>query len=97
MSGFVLSMGIAGLVAYIALRNFDAREGNDEIVLELDERYKFKNDMIKETVKTLEKKGKKCDYVGEDKLKIDGEEYKFSEREIALGRIPLQQIVLKHI
>ncbi|WP_297523255.1 hypothetical protein [uncultured Clostridium sp.] len=97
MSGFILSMGITGIIAYIALKNFDSRKGNSEIVLELDERYKYKNDMIKETVKRLEKKGKKCNYVGEDKIEIDGEGYKFSEREISMGRIPLQQIVLKHI
>ena len=97
MSGFVLSMMVTSIVSYIALKNFDARKDNSEIVLELDERYKLKNDMIKETVKTLEKKGKKCNYIGEDKIEIDGEGYSFSEREISMGRIPLQQIILKHI
>ncbi|MGL4453429.1 MAG: hypothetical protein ACRCTZ_19895 [Sarcina sp.] len=97
MSGFVGSMIVAGIISYIGLKLFKSKQGNDEIILEFNERYKYKKDMINETVKTLNKKGKKCDYIGEDKIKIDGEEYKFSEREIALGRIPLQQIVLKHL
>lgn len=97
MSGFVLSMCVAGIISYLGVKVFELKQGRNEIVLELNERYKYKKDMINETVKILNKKGKKCDYMGEDKIKIDGEEYKFSEREIALGRIPLQQIVLKHL
>ncbi|MGL4655167.1 MAG: hypothetical protein ACRCWM_04655 [Sarcina sp.] len=97
MSGFIVSMAVAGIISYVGLKIFERKQGSDEIILELDERYKYKKDMINETVKTLNKKGKKCDYIGEDKIKIDGEEYKFSEREIALGRLPLQQIVLKHL
>lgn len=97
MSGFALSIVVAGIISYVGLKIFESKQNGEEIVLELDERYKYKKDMINETVKVLNKRGKKCDYIGEDKIKIDGEEYKFLEREIALGRLPLQQIVLKHL
>lgn len=97
MMGFLVSMGITGVLALAILRVAEKSEGKDKIVLELDNRYNRRKDMIKATVNKLEKKGKKCRCIGEDKIEVDGEGYIFTERDYTMGRLPLQQIILKHI
>lgn len=96
MIGFLISMIATGVFCLISMYLMELKDEKDSIVLDLNNRYNKRKELIEATVSKLEKKGRKCRYLGEDKLDVDGQEYLFTERDFTMGRIPLQRVILRH-
>ncbi|MBN3346299.1 hypothetical protein CF050_05285 [Clostridium botulinum] len=69
----------------------------DRFVIELDDRYFNQKDLINAACKYLNNQGKKCEIVNIYTLLIDGKKYSATERNLNMGGIPLQQVIVKEI
>jgi hypothetical protein len=66
-----------------------------KIVLELDERYFNQNDLRNAVVEYLENKGKSCEIIDNTTLLVDNQRYTLIEKNMSMGGVPLQQVILK--
>ncbi|HDK7163426.1 TPA: hypothetical protein PTV74_001003 [Clostridium botulinum] len=70
----------------------------DRFVIELDDRYFNQKDLINAACKYLNNQGKKCEIVEFIyTLLIDGKKYSDTERNLNMGSVPLQQVIVKEI
>lgn len=65
-----------------------------KIILELDERYFNKKDLMEATVKHFNDKGHTCKILDYGAIIIDGYKYKFKEWNMYIGSAPMQQVRL---
>ncbi|MFV3012935.1 hypothetical protein ACLD43_14115 [Clostridium botulinum] len=69
----------------------------DRFVIELDDRYFNQKDLINAACEYLNNQGKKCEIVDIYTLLIDGKKYSATERNLNMGGVPLQQVIVKEI
>jgi hypothetical protein len=65
-----------------------------KIVLELDERYFNLRDLRKAVVEHLTNEGKDCEVINDCTLRINDKMYVLNEKNISMGGVPLQQVIL---
>ncbi|MDB8793968.1 hypothetical protein PN290_12055 [Romboutsia sp. 1001216sp1] len=65
-----------------------------KMILELDERYFNKNDLMEATVKHFYDKGHTCKILDYETIIIDDYKYKFKEWNMCIGSAPVQQVIL---
>ncbi|WP_195940749.1 hypothetical protein [Romboutsia sp. 1001713B170131_170501_G6] len=65
-----------------------------KMILELDERYFNKNDLMEATVKHFNDKGHTCKILYYGTIIIDDYKYKFKEWNMYIGSAPIQQVIL---
>ncbi|PEC47175.1 hypothetical protein [Bacillus sp. AFS096315] len=68
---------------------------NQNITLDLDERYLNLNDYAKAVKAELESQGKTVDYRGNRLFIIKGKQYHLIERNVSMGGVPLQHTLQK--
>lgn len=66
----------------------------NKIVLELDERYFNLKELRNAVVEHLINEGKNCKVINDYTLKIDGNLYVLKEKNMSIGGVPLQQVIL---
>lgn len=90
---FILIFLIAGIFGFNWLMGY----GNQNITLDLDERYLNLNDYAKAVKAELESQGKTVDYRGNSLFIINGTQYHLIERNVSMGGVPLQHTILQKV
>jgi hypothetical protein len=72
-------------------------ELKNKIVLELDERYFNQIDLRNAVIERLKKEGKNCEAVDNYTILINNQKYTLTEKNISMGGVPLQQVILKKV
>jgi hypothetical protein len=90
---FILIFLIAGIFAFNWLMGYR----NQNIILDLDERYIHLNDYAKAVKAELESQGKTVDYRGNRLFIINGKHYHLIERNVSMGGVPLQHTILQKV
>ncbi|MGG0175523.1 hypothetical protein [Gottfriedia acidiceleris] len=89
----ILIFLIAGIFAFNWLMGYR----NQNIILDLDERYINLNDYTKAVKVELEGQGKTVDYRGNRLFIINGKQYHLIERNVSMGGVPLQHTILQKV
>ncbi|WP_243291476.1 hypothetical protein [Bacillus sp. FJAT-47783] len=71
------------------------KKGN--IVIDFDERYFNQKEYVEAIKNKLINEGRNVQYIGGGKFIIDGKKYLFIERNVSMGRVPMQRTILKLI
>ncbi|WP_404408212.1 hypothetical protein [Jeotgalibacillus malaysiensis] len=69
------------------------KKGN--IIIDFDKRYFDFNEYTEAIKKKLEDDGREVNYKGNGKFQVDGRDYLFIERNVSMGGVPVQRIILK--
>ncbi|AIF42999.1 hypothetical protein [Virgibacillus sp. SK37] len=70
---------------------------NENITLELDDRYTNLTEQAKAVKEELEKEGRKVEYRGDGYFLVDGKNYVMHGRNVAMGGVPLQRTILEPV
>ncbi len=90
---YVLLMLIAGVLGFNWLMGYR----NQNITLDLDERYIDLKEYANAVKAELESQGKEVEYKGNRLFVINGKQYHLIERNVSMGGVPLQHTILQKV